>query len=306
MQVHISTAPGSWGVESAQDPANPPWPAVLSEMADIGFEGAELGPFGYLPAEAGVLRNELDARSLSLVAGFVMEPFHEPTRQAAILDTAKRTCALLRGAGARCLVLIEALAPERASRAGRFDAAPRLDDAGWQRMTAAIHEVVRVAVDHDLQATFHPHAGTYVEFADEIERLMADLDEPVGLCLDTGHCVYSGIEPVELLLAHGQRVRHLHLKDVHGDALARCRAEGLGFADAVAAGVFCAVGTGNVDFLALREALADVGYQGWATVEQDRLPGTGQPRADAEASLKHLRRVGIASPVPTVIDGASA
>lgn len=299
MQVRIATAPGTWGVESAGDPANPPWRTVLSEIAGVGFEGTELGPHGYLPERSGPLRDELDARSLCLVAGFVMEPFHDPRSHARILEVARRTCALLRDAGAARVVLIEALAPERLPWAGR-SAAPRLDGARWQGMVAAIEEVGRVAAQHDLQATFHPHAGTYVEFADEVERLMGELDDDIGLCVDTGHCAYAGIDPVDLLRAHGERVRHLHLKDVRADQLARCLAGGLAFTDAVAAGVFSPLGVGDVDFVATRNALMEIDYQGWATMEQDRRPGDPRARADAAASLDHLCRVGIASSTPTL------
>ncbi|HEX7299596.1 MAG TPA: sugar phosphate isomerase/epimerase [Solirubrobacteraceae bacterium] len=305
MRVQISAAPGTWGVESPCDPANPPWRRLLSEIADIGFEGTELGPLGYLPDTSDVLARELASRSLSLVAGFLMEPFHEPARRGAIVEVAERTCRLLRDAGARRLVLMEALVPSRMSGAGRSDEAPRLDDARWRRMVAAVEEVVHVAVGHGLQTTFHPHAGTYVEFVDEIEHLMADLDDAIGLCLDTGHCVYAGIDPVEMLCTYGSRVRHLHVKDADEDVLARCLADGMGFADAVAAGVFCALGRGDVDFGAFCEGLRAIGYEGWATVEQDRLPNAGRPRVDAEASLEHLRRVGIASRSLVVGGGSS-
>jgi inosose dehydratase len=295
MQVRTSTAPVTWGVESSDDPANPPWSFVLSEIADLGFEGTELGPLGYLPDRPAALREELAARSLCLVAGLVMEPFHQAARRLRLLDVARRTCALLRTVGAGRVLLIEALVPERTSCAGRSAEAPRLDDGRWRDMVRLIEEVADLVRRADLEAAFHPHAGTYVEFADEVERLMEDLDDGVGLCVDTGHAVFAGVDPVDLLRAHGERVRHLHVKDVRGDVLARCRAEGVDFADAVAAGAFCPLGAGEVDFAAVRDALDELSYRGWVTMEQDRLPGDAQASADAAASLEHLRRVGIAS-----------
>jgi inosose dehydratase len=288
MQVRISSAPAMWGVESAHDPANPTWPSVLAAMADVGFEGTELGPLGYLPERADVLREALAARSLELSAAFVMEPFHDATRRADILDVARRTCALVRDTGGLQLVLIEALAPVRLGAAGRSEEAPRLEEPRWRDMVVTIDEVAAAARDHGLQATFHPHAGTYVEFADEIERLMVDMSDRVGLCLDTGHAAYAAIDPVDLLRAYGDRVHHVHLKDVRADVLARCTASGLSFTQAVTAGVFCPLGEGMVDFVAVREGLAEVGYEGWATIEQDRVSDHGDPRADAEASLEHV------------------
>jgi inosose dehydratase len=299
MQVRMSTAPGTWGVEAQGDPGNPPWSLLLSEIADLGFEGTELGPLGYLPERPGRLREELAARSLALAAGFVMEPFHEAARRARILEVARRTCALLRDAGGRRLILIEALVPGRARCAGRSDEAPRLDGRRWRDMVRLIDEVADVARDEELDVVFHPHVGTYVEFADELARLMDDVDDGIGLCLDTGHAAYAAMDPVDLLRVYGERVRHVHLKDLRGDVIARGHAAGLGFADAVAAGAFCALGSGDVDFASVRTALDEVGYRGWATVEQDRLPGDPRASQDARTSLEHLRRVGLASGVTT-------
>jgi inosose dehydratase len=299
MQVRMSAAPGTWGIESPGDPANQPWSLVLSEIADVGFDGTELGPLGYLPERPGCLRQELAERSLRLAAGFVMEPFHEAARQVRILDVARRTSAILRDAGGELLVLIGSLVPERAGCAGRTAEASRLDDRRWRDMVRLIEEVAAVGRDEELEVVFHPHVGTYVEFADELARLMDDVDDAVGLCVDTGHAAYAGVDPVVLLRAYGERVRHLHVKDVRRDVLGRCHADRRGFADAVAAGVFCPLGSGVVDFTAVRNALDELGYRGWATLEQDRLPGDARASLDARTSLEHLRRVGIASHATT-------
>lgn len=294
MHVRMSTAPGMWGVESSRAPGNPPWGFVLDSMADVGFTGTELGPLGYLPERADVLREALRSRALGLSAGFVMEPFHDPSRTADIAEAARRTCMLLRDAGATQLVLIEALVAARSRTAGRSHEAARLGEAAWQQLLTTAGSIAALAIEHGLEVTFHPHAGTYVEFEDEIERLMARLDESVGLCLDTGHATYAAIDPVVLARTYAGRVHHVHLKDVRPDVLDGCLADGRTFTQAVEAGVFCPLGDGVVDFAAIRDALADAGYRGWATIEQDRVSDHGDPRADAQASLEHARRIGLA------------
>lgn len=296
MPFLTATAPGTWGVEPGGSPLDPPWSLVLDEIAAIGFAGTELGPFGYYPPDPAALLGELDGRRLRLAGGFVMEPFHDPSAQRRIHEVSRRTCAALAGAGASTVVLIEALVPRRAATAGRSDAAPRLDDSAWAYMTELVDELANLATsEFGLDAAFHPHAGTCVEFADEVERLLRSTDpERVGLCLDTGHALYAGIDPVELCRAHGDRIRHVHLKDVDEERLAAARSAGSSFEQAVADGVFRPLGAGTVDFAAVAAALDEIAFDGWVVFEQDRAPGAPGARAEAAASLDHLRRVGLA------------
>lgn len=290
MAVRIANAPTSWGIEDPGDPANPPWRRVLDEAAGAGYAGIELGPLGYLPQDTAALRRELNGRQLELVAGFVFVPLHTPEGIEAGVRVARKTCELLAGAGARHLVIIQGFTPEREAAAGRAGKAPALTDAEWATLTDGVHALARLARDeHGLGPCFHPHAGTHVEFEPEIERLIAETDpELVSLCIDTGHCAYAGVDPADLYRRHADRVAYLHLKDLRPERLATP----LSFEQAVAAGVFCPLGQGVVDFGALRDALAERGFDGWAAVEQDRLPtDSASPAEHAAASLRHLRTV---------------
>jgi inosose dehydratase len=157
---------------------------------------------------------------------------------------------------------------------------------------AAIRRTAAIAQEHGLRPAFHPHAGSFVEFEDEIERLLDDTE--LALCLDTGHAAYAGIAADRALVAYGGRLAHVHLKDVRADVLARVRDERLDFWAAVAAGVFCPLGQGVVDLPAVLAALDRVGYRGYATIEQDRVPGSGSPLDDLAASLRVLSAAGLA------------
>jgi len=295
MPLRPCSAPGAWGVETPDDPANPAWTRVLDELAAAGFPGTELGPLGFLPSRADDLGGALRERGLGLVGGFVMQPFHDPAERERIEQLAVTTCDLLSALGASQLLLMEALVPVRSRTAGRAEAAPALDDAGWERLVDCVEAVARIAAQRELVAAFHPHAGTYVEFAPEIERLLAATDPAlVHLCIDTAHSLYAGVDPVDLYRRHAERTTHLHLKDLRLDLLAQCLERELSFEAAVAARVFCPLGEGAVDFAALRDALEQGGYDGWGTLEQDRLPtDASDPCDDARASLAHLRRVGL-------------
>lgn len=294
MHLRIANAPTSWGIEDPSDPANPPWSRVLDDVARAGYAGVELGPLGYLPEHPGDLRRELDARRLELVAGFVFRPLHTAEGAADALRLGRRTCELLAEAGASYLVIIQGFTPERERAAGRRGTAPSLTDSEWETLTAAVHALAGLAADeHGLLPCFHPHAGTHVEFDFEIERLIASTDpQLVSLCIDTGHCAYAGVDPVELFRRHADRVAYFHLKDLRPEPLHSGQPS---FDEAVGEGVFCPLGEGVVDFPALRTALDEAGFDGWAAVEQDRLPDdSSSPAQHAAASLRHLRHVGLA------------
>jgi inosose dehydratase len=294
MQIRIANAPTSWGVEDPEDGANPRWDSLLSDIAGAGYAGTELGPLGYLPDEPAALRRELAERDLELVGGYIFEPLHTRSGAAGALEVTRRTCELLGAAGAVHLVIIQGFTEERERAAGRRGVAEPLTANGWRTLVATVDEVARVAADeHGLIPVFHPHAGTHVEFEDEIDRFVADSDVP--LCIDTGHCAYAGIDPVALYRRHAERVAYFHLKDVDRQRLRGALARGLSFDEAVGERVFCPLGTGVVDFAALGSALGERDFHGWATVEQDRLPtDSTAPAEHAAASLAHLREVGLA------------
>ena len=293
----IGNAPCSWGVEFPDAPENPPWESVLEETAAAGYAGTELGPVGYVPEDPEALAERLDRLGLSLVGGVVFQPFHDPSAWDAARASVERTCRMLAPLGARHLVLIDSIAGERAKHAGDHQSAPRLqarDAVGLHgRLTAA----ARIAAEeYGLLASLHHHAGGFVEFQDEIERAMDALDPRlVGLCLDTGHSLYGGLDPVQLLRSHSARLRYVHLKDLDKRLLRASVRERVGFYEACNRGVFCRLGRGDVDFAAFFNALGEVGYRGWCTVEQDRGPDTlGSPLDDARANRRFLASQGFA------------
>jgi inosose dehydratase len=278
--IRLAGGPVSWGVDFAGAPGNPPYAEVLEGIAAAGLEWLELGPVGYLPPQAPAWHG------LSAVGTFVFDDFHRA--DAAVLDATDAALDAIADAGGTLLVLIDRPCAERAATAGRPDLAPRLREREWTRMRDAFRRAGEHAAVRGIRPVVHPHAGGYVEFEDEIEALLAGTD--LGLCLDTGHALYAGADPAELIRRHASRLEHLHLKDVAEPV----RDRGLGFWDAVGAGVFCPVGDGMLDLARLREALD--GYDGFATVEQDRRPDSpGTPAGDLRRSVERLRAAGIGS-----------
>lgn len=262
----------SWGIMEVEGwNGQAPYSKVLDEMAEAGYEGTELGPYGYLPAEPERLIAELSSRGLSLVSAFVPLPLDEPERHDASYREAMKVARLLARAGARLIVLAGEMIDARMEVAGRvIEERDGMSENQWDDAVQILTRIAAGCRELGLATAFHHHAGTLVETPGEIERLSASTDPAlIGLCLDTGHYSYGGGDPVEALRKYGSRVWHLHLKDVLPAVLESVRRERIGFLDAVRRGVFCELGDGGVDFHGIKQGLMDCGYDGWAVVEQD-------------------------------------
>jgi inosose dehydratase len=296
--LRLATGPVSWGVDFADSPTNPGWATVLDDIQRSPLRALELGPVGYLPEDPSELREALESRSLNAVGSFVFERLHDGSSRDQVLAVSERACRTISAAGGSVLVIIDRPGRTRAASAGRSHVAPRLGPTGWVAMIGTIRAVADLAGSHGLRAAFHPHAGSYVEFGDEIDRLVEDVE--IGLCLDTGHLAFAGIPPEDAIVTYGPRLVHLHLKDIDGRVLDRVRLERLGFWRAIEAGIFCPIGQGVVNLRRVGDALDRSGYEGFATLEQDRVPGTGTPLEDLTASLQVLDEAGLVAAGGTV------
>jgi inosose dehydratase len=272
VRLELATGPVSWGVDFAGAVGNPPWRTVLDGVVAAGLRRMELGPLGYLPATAA---EGLAERELAITAGFVFEPFAFAPGRA--LAMARAVSARVAALGGTFLVLIDAVHPGRARTAGDTAAAERLAARDRARLLATLDEAAAIARAHGLRPVVHPHAGSAIEFADEIEAVAARQD----LCHDTGPLAYAGLDPAAVYERYADRVPYLHLKDVDPG---RCRG---GFWPSVAAGAFRPLGDGAVDLPALLDRLDAHGFDGIAVIEQDRAPG-GDPVADLRRSVAHV------------------
>jgi inosose dehydratase len=297
MHLSIGNAPCSWGVEFADDPRNPTWTHVLDEAKAAGYTGIELGPLGFMPEDPAILGPALAERDLTLIGGVLFRPFHDPAQWPQVKDAATRTCRALAAHNAKRLVLIDSISPRRAPTAGRGNEAERLTGKERAGFLDRIKSVAKLgAEEFGLEVTMHAHAAGFVEFEDELEDVLNSVEPGLlGVCLDTGHCEYAGFDPVAFYSRHSDRVSYLHFKDIDPRIRRRAIDERIGFYDACAAGLFCNLGEGVVDFLALKTALSAAGFSGWGTVEQDRDPtGVRSTLADAKANLRYLQKIGLA------------
>lgn len=288
--MRIAAAPISWGVCEVPgwgrvlDPAT-----VLAEMTELGVTATELGPPGYLPTDPAALRTLLAEHELGLVGGFLAVPLHDPATQQSTVDEAARSAELLAAGGADVLVLAAATGLDG------YDERPTLSPAQWHTLVETAGLVRDRAARAGLRTVLHPHVGTHVETRAEVDRFLADSDLP--LCVDTGHLLIGGTDPVGLVRAAPHRVGHVHLKDVRADLADAVRDGRIGYTESVARGVYVPLGEGDVDLAELLTLLRDNDYHGWYVLEQDTaLPehDTGAdtlPRQATARSLAYLASV---------------
>ncbi|GAB3484187.1 TIM barrel protein [Marinomonas epiphytica] len=270
MKLQLSNAPCSWGIEFADNPSNPAWETVLNEIALAGYKATELGPLGYLPTDKQVLSSKLQENGLELIAGTIFKHLHQADKRAEILEYTEETCKLLQAQNAKYMVVIDHVSSPRTDQAGQVETAYRLPDDEWAEMMTTITELSLICRKYNIIPVVHPHAGSFIEYRDEIDRAMADLDSDlVKLCIDTGHCRYADINPAELIETYQDRVEYIHFKDINDTVLAHTVANNVDFYTAIGNGVFCPLGDGCVDFKAVRATLEKIEYNGWITVEQD-------------------------------------
>ncbi len=295
--MRVGNAPVSWGVYEAVE-GNPPFGEVLDAIAKAGYEGTELGPYGYLPTEPAALAEALELRRLALGSSFVALPLEDAAAREASVHKALDVARLLASRGVKELILADDDNPRRAANAGRIpaDGSQGWSDAEWREATATLEAVARaLASELGMRAVVHHHAGTFLETPAEIARLLDETDPSlVGLLLDTGHCLYGGGDPVAVYQRHQERVWYVHLKDARQDMLDVVRRTDISMQEAWKRGVFCPIGEGACDFPALLSSLRANGYQGWLIVEQDVVPDEHgrldpDPIACATQSRAYLR-----------------
>jgi inosose dehydratase len=291
LDVRAGSAPDSWGVWFPADPLQTPWERFLDEIAEAGYAWTELGPYGYLPTDPAVLQRELSARGLGLTGGFTMFDLEQPGAWDAAAAPTEQVCALLEELGSEYLVVIDDVYTNLVTGVPRYPA--DLSDEEWQRLVDTTKRVMEVAERHGLHTVFHPHAQTHVEFEHQIERLLADADG-LSLCFDVGHHAYCGGEPIAFYRRYAERIPYLHLKSVDLEHRARVERDGTPFAQAVRDGVFVEPSAGAIDFPALRDALVEHGFSGFAIVEQDMYPAEfDRPLPIAKRTHEYLTGLGL-------------
>jgi inosose dehydratase len=246
-----------------------PYPTVLDEIARLGYAGCQLGR-GFPSGDE--LRRELERRGLRLAEVYAELACTREGPEHDALSEVRQRLQLLDNGGGDVLVVALGDVPEREAAAGRATSAgmTRLTADGWARLADCLHALAVEARADGHRLAFHPHAGTFVETPDEVERLMGETVDPVQLCLDVGHCIVGGGDPAAAVRRYAGRLGHMHVKDVDGAVLRRLADGELpGFIAAVRERIFTELGNGLLDLSGLLGEVDAARYRGWLMVEQD-------------------------------------
>jgi len=285
--ARVAGAPISWGVCEVPGWGHQLEPArVLGEMRAMGLTATEFGPVGFLEGDPGTRAQQLVSHGMVAVGGFLPVVLHDPDHDPLPnVDTFIDGCLV---SGAKVVVLAASTGIEG------YDTRPALDDAQWRVMLANLDRITDRAEARGVVACVHPHVGTMVETGQETERVLGG--SRVGLCVDTGHLLVGGADPVALTARYPDRVVHVHLKDVDSRLASQVIGGKLSFSDAVRRGIFRPLGEGDVDIATLVRTLENSGYQGWYVLEQDVMLGAPPPEGkgpsqDVRKSLEYLLEV---------------
>ncbi len=301
----IANAPCSYGafeITVGIDPNVPPGEELLDAVSSAGYTGIDLGPLGYLGGPDD-LPQRLHSRGLSLAGGYFEVAFSEPDR---LPDELARLDQLLDVFDAAAdadgtspparPTFADAGSESRRAYPGRAQGDHSLgwDDAGWAQFAEAMARLLERSRSRGYEPTFHPHTATYVEAPWEIDRVLSVTD--AGVCLDTGHLLIGGGDPVQAVRDWGSRINHVHVKDAKLAVIDQIVADRAPVRAIWERGAFCRLGTGDVALDDVLNELRAHEFNGWLVVEQDILPDPadpGKPVTDQQLNREYLKERGL-------------
>ena len=261
----------------------------ISEMALAGFTGCEVG--NKYPRDTKVLKKALELRGMQICNAWfssflITKPYEEVEKDFIEHIT------FLKEMGAKVVGISEQGHSIQGTDLSIFDDKYVMNDEEWDMLCTGINKLGKVAKDMGIALCFHHHMGTVVQTAAEIDRMMENTDpELFGLLFDTGHLAYCGEDYMAVLKKYAKRIRHVHLKDIRPDVVAKGKAEKMSFLQGVRAGAFTVPGDGVIDFKPVFDVLEETGYEGYVLVEAEQDPAIANPFEYAVKARKYINEV---------------
>ncbi|MBR0508492.1 MAG: myo-inosose-2 dehydratase [Clostridia bacterium] len=286
-KMKLGIAPIGWTNDDMPDlGAENTFQQCVSEMALAGFTGCEVG--NKYPKDPDVLKKALDLRGMQICnawfSTFLTTAPYEETEKGFI-----EHITFLKKMGAKVVGVSEQGHSIQGTDLPIFEKKYVMNDAEWELLTTGLNKLGKVAKDMGIALTFHHHMGTVVQTAAEIDRMMENTDpELFSLLFDSGHLAYCGEDYMAVLRKYVNRIKHVHLKDIRPDVIAKVKAEHLSFLQGVRLGTFTVPGDGAIDFGPIFDVLAENGYEGYVLVEAEQDPAIANPLEYAIKARKYI------------------
>ncbi len=286
-KVKLGIAPIGWTNDDMPDlGAENTFEQCVSEMALAGFTGCEVG--NKYPKDPAVLKKALELRGMQICnawfsAFLTTKPYEEVEA-----DFIKHIT-FLKEMGAKVVGISEQGHSIQGTDLPIFEAKYVMNDAEWDLLCNGLNKLGKVAKDMGIALTLHHHMGTVVQTAAEIDRMMDNTDpELFSLLFDSGHLAYCGEDYMAVLRKYVKRIKHVHLKDIRPDVIAKVKAEHLSFLQGVRLGTFTVPGDGAIDFGPIFDVLAENDYEGYVLVEAEQDPAIANPLEYAIKARKYI------------------
>jgi len=292
-RIRIGIQPTGWTNDDFPEIGDTiPYQQILDETAKAGFEGGSTGHNypGHLPS----LLHALEARKLGITSTWVGTKFTAPNQYEQTIEYLKGQIAFLKAVRATDIVVAElASAVHQVRDKSVLDDRPIFNEPQWYLLTQGLNQAGKLASENGMRLSYHHHAGTGVQSRAEVDRLLKNTDPRyVSLCLDTGHLLFGGDDPVELARDHIKRIGHIHLKDVRKKILDEAVPGKFSFYQAIMEGIFTVPGDpeGCIDFHPIFNTFLENNYEGWIAVEAEQDPATAPPLRSAQMAREFIRK----------------
>lgn len=287
MSIRFGVSPIAWANDDMPElGGDTSLHSILSDIQELGFEGVELG--GKFPREIKALASILDDFQLDLVGGWYSSNLLTRTADEEI-RAMQVHLNLLKALGSTVFVIAETSNAIHGSRTVPLINSPLLGGADWSTFGERLSNIAKYVNDEGLKFAYHHHLGTVVEQSSHLEKFIDNTNDCVGLTLDTGHAVLGGIDPLDVIKNHPERIVHVHCKDVRPEVFSATLGRKASFLDGVLDGIFTVPGDGTINYSDVMKALKDMDYSGWIILEAEQDPALADPKTYAGMGLKTLR-----------------
>ena len=287
-KIKLGIAPIGWTNDDMPDLGGEiTFEQCVSEMALAGYKGCEIG--NKYPKTVEGMHEYLDIRELEIAnrwfSSFILtKPFEEVEKDF------RENCEFLKGCGAKRIGASEqSYSIQGQMETPVFEKKYVMNDEEWKKFTDGLSKLGNIAKEYGITLVYHHHMGTVVQTAEEIDKMM-DMCDPdaVYLLFDTGHLAYCGEDYMAVLKKYAKRIKHVHLKDIRPEIVAKVKAESLSFLQGVRLGAFTVPGDGTIDFKPVFDVLDEADYEGWMLVEAEQDPAIANPFKYAKMAREYI------------------